>query len=76
MSGNGGKNMDLREYCFRKRTNYAELSRKIPCSRNYLSEVALGKKVPSPILAKVIEMVTDGEVTVEELLNPVKEENI
>lgn len=71
----GGKQMDLREYVFRKRTNLVELSKKIPCSRNYLSEIALGKKIPSPIFAKVIEMVTNGEVTVEELLNPVKEES-
>lgn len=68
--------MDLREYVFRKRTTYDELCKKVGCSRNHLNRVGTGTLKPSVCLAKVIEMVTNGEVTADELLNPVKEENI
>jgi len=67
--------MDLREYVFRKRTTYDELCKKVGCSRNHLNRVGTGGKIPSLVLAKVIEMVTEGEVTVAELLNPNKEDN-
>ena len=66
--------MDLREYIFRKRTNYAALAKEIQISRNYLNSIATGKRIPGIFLARAIELATNGHVTVKELLNTNKEE--
>lgn len=60
--------MDLREYLFYKRISVAEFSRIIDYSRIHISEIVLGRRKPSPRLAKIISKATNGEVTVEELL--------
>lgn len=59
--------MDLREYLFRKQISITEFSNQLECSRGYLSTIVHGKK-PSRLLAKEIERITNGEVTVEELM--------
>ncbi len=59
--------MDLREYLFHHRLTVKEFSEMLDCSRAYISAIIHGKREPSIRLAKSIERVTNGEVTVKEL---------
>lgn len=60
--------MDLRTYLFHKRMSIAEFSRQLKCNRDHLSRIVNGKLKPSQRLAKDIEQLTEGEVTIKELL--------
>ena len=60
--------MDLRTYLFHKRISVTAFSKILGCSRIHLSEIINGRRIPSLMLAKSIEMVTHGEVTTKELL--------
>ncbi len=60
--------MDLREYLFRKRMTTKEFAEKLEYSRTHLTLILNGKSRPSKRLAKDIERLTDGEVTVADLL--------
>lgn len=64
--------MDLRTYLFQKRRSIADFSRQLKCSRDHLSRIINGKLKPSQRLAEDIEQLTDGEVTVQELLGSEK----
>jgi len=64
--------MRLDVYVCLKKMTYEELAKKIGCSRNYLNSIATGQVVPGKHLAKAIELATEGEVTVAELLGKEK----
>ncbi len=59
--------MELREYLFKNRISVVEFSRILECDRSYISQIVNGKR-PGKNLAKLIEMTTNGEVTVKGLL--------
>lgn len=59
--------MDLREYMFRNRLTSVELAKRLDCSRQVITMIRSGKKVGKR-LAKDIEDLTNGQVTVEEIL--------
>ena len=60
--------MDLRTYLFHKRISVTKFSKTLGCSRVHLSGVINGQRIPSLMLAKSIELATNGEVTVKELI--------
>lgn len=60
--------MKLRMYLFINRISVTSFSKTLGCSRVHLSGVVNGVRIPSLMLAKSIESVTNGEVTVEELM--------
>lgn len=60
--------MDLRTYLFNRRISVTEFSKTLGCSRIHLSEIINGRRKPSLMLAKSIEMATNGEVKAEDLL--------
>ncbi len=60
--------MDLREYLFFNKITQSKFSEDIQCTRSYLSGIIHKKIKPSKRLAKSIEIVTNGEVKVEDLL--------
>lgn len=61
--------MKLKLYLIANRITIIDFSNKIDCSRVYLTNVVNGKKKPGKRLAKDIEIATNGEVTVFDLLN-------
>jgi DNA-binding transcriptional regulator YdaS (Cro superfamily) len=65
--------VNLRTYLFNKRISVTEFSKTIGCSRIHLSEIINGRRIPSLMLAKAIERITEGEVTTSELLEEKKE---
>lgn len=67
--------MDLREYLFRKRITVKDFAEKIDYSRTHMSEIVNMKRKPTKKLARAIEKATNGEVTVEELLEKEASEN-
>lgn len=60
--------MDLREYLFKHRISVKDFAEKIEYARTHVSQIVHGKRKPGKRLAKAIEMATEGEVTVKELL--------
>lgn len=62
--------MILKEYLFRKNMKISVFSRMLECNRSYLNDIVNGVKKPGKRLAKDIEAATDGEVTFDELMNP------
>jgi DNA-binding transcriptional regulator YdaS (Cro superfamily) len=65
--------MNLREYMFRKRLTCTSLAEILDCSRQWVAHAKNGHKV-SAKFARQIEKITDGNVTVDEILNPKDEE--
>lgn len=65
--------MDLREYLFRQRISVTDFAKLIGCSRAYISKIVNDQIRPGKRLAKDIELITNGEVTAEELLKGKKE---
>jgi transcriptional regulator with XRE-family HTH domain len=63
-----GERMNLRDYLYLKRMSVTEFSKLVDHSRNYISMIINGKHIPSKKLAKNIERITEGQVTIEELL--------
>lgn len=59
--------MDLREYLFRFRITATAFSKKVECSRNYISMIQRGEAIPSNRLARDIVAQTGGIVTMEDL---------
>ncbi len=59
--------MDLREYLFRKRMTIPCLAKMLDCSRQQIGLVKAGRPV-SKKFARQIERVTNGEVTVDEVV--------
>lgn len=60
--------MDLRRYLFEKRISVTKFSSALGCSRIHLSGIVNGHRKPSTQLANHIELLTNGEVTVQDLL--------
>lgn len=60
--------MDLRTYLFNERISVTDFSKTLGCSRIHLSEIINGRRVPSLMLAKSIEMATNGQVTAKEVM--------
>lgn len=65
--------MNLRNYLFNKRISVTKFSKMLGCSRVHLSGVINGQRLPSLMLAKSIELATNGEVKAESLLQENKE---
>lgn len=61
--------MELWEYKMRSKCTYQELADKVGCSSNHLNQIAVKRFRPGKTLAKMIEKMTNGQVTVEELLS-------
>ena len=59
--------MELKEYLFRNDMTLVELGKKTKCTRAHLANVRDKRTRPSISLAMVIEMLTNGEVSVAEL---------
>lgn len=62
-----GGYMDLRRYMFENRLTSVEVAKRLECSRQLVTMVRAGKRV-SKRFAKDIERMTDGQVTVQEIL--------
>ncbi len=62
-------------YLFTKRISVTKFSKALGCSRVHLSGVINGQRIPSLMLAKSIELATNGEVTAESLLKSTPENN-
>lgn len=60
--------MDLRRYMFEHRLTSVELAKQLECSRALVTMAKGGKRV-SRRFAKDIERLTNGEVTVKEILS-------
>lgn len=62
--------MKLSDYLKIKEMNHSELAKKLGVTRSYLSQIVYEKNRPSVSLAKKIQEITKGYVTVTELLCP------
>jgi DNA-binding transcriptional regulator YdaS (Cro superfamily) len=65
--------MDLRTYLFTHRMTASAMARKLGVTVSYMGLVVRLKTPPSRSLARLIEIMTNGEVTETELLDPWKE---
>jgi len=61
--------MELREWMFHKRISDGEMAEKVACTRNYLNLIKRKAIKPSYRLAKDIEQITQGQVTIAELMS-------
>lgn len=61
--------MKLRDYLYHNRITITEFAQVLDYSRGHLTSVVNGKLRPSKKLARQIEKNTNGQVTVQELLN-------
>ena len=59
--------MNLREYMFHNRLTSVEVAKRLECSRQLVTMARAGKKVGKRF-AKDIERMTEGKVTVKEIL--------
>lgn len=62
--------MELREYLFRNRVEVKQLAQELDYCRHHLSNIVNKKSFASHRLAKEIEKITNGQVTIPELINP------
>lgn len=67
--------MNLRDFLYINKIKVMDFAKSVDISRQHLSEIINGKVKPGRRLAKDIEIVTNGCVTAEELLNDKGEEN-
>lgn len=65
--------MDLHEYRKMQKTTFSRLCKQIGCCRNHLNLIANKKVKPGKSLIRLIEIVTNGEVTAKELLKDYKD---
>lgn len=59
--------MKFVDYLEREKLTYAEVAAHLYCTKNTIYRIARGIHFPKPSLAKMIEELTNGEVTTEEL---------
>ena len=59
--------MDLRQYMFENRLTSVEVAKRLECSRQLVTMVRGGKRV-SKRFARDIERMTQGQVTVKDIL--------
>jgi len=62
--------MELKDFLFKNKISQADFSRKIGVTQARVSQIVNKKRNPSSHLMKIIEEVTNGEVTMQELFNP------
>lgn len=62
--------MKLREYLNKNQITQQEFANSVGVARPFITLILSGKKNPSPHLMKIIEDVTNGEVTMQDLFNP------
>lgn len=60
--------MTVSDFLERRRLTQDDFARSIGVNRSFVSQLASGKKRPSPEIAKKIEAATDGEVSAASLL--------
>lgn len=60
--------MDLRTYLFMMKITSVQFSKLLECNRHYLSLILNGHKKPGKRFAKDIETLTNGAVTVTDLM--------
>lgn len=68
--------MELREFLFRQNCSIQHMSDLLWISRTHLSNIVRKKQRPSLKLAKEIEKLTRGEVTIYELRGEIKNEHV
>lgn len=61
--------MQLRDYLHIKRIKIAQFAREVGASRSYITNICNGKIKPGWRLARDIEALTNGSVTINELTN-------
>ena len=61
--------MKLKDYLKREKLSQAEFSKKIKVSRPHVNQLVKGSRNPSFPLAKLIEKVTNGDVSLNDLYN-------
>ncbi len=59
--------MELRDYLYFTRTTVTEFAKKLQVSRSYITKLLAGNYPASRLVAKQIEEITGGEVTVEDV---------
>ncbi len=60
--------MELRDYLHTERIHCTDFAKKLDVSRNHLNQIKNRKLKPGKSLAKLIAAVTDGKVSLNELL--------
>lgn len=64
--------MQLKLYLVKNRIRIQDFAEKLGCSRTHLSEVINGNKKAGLTLAKFIQVLTNEEITAEEILSEYK----
>ncbi len=67
--------MELRDYLHFKRITNINFAKDLMCTRVHLGEVLAGRKRAGKRLAKDIEILTNGEVTAQEVINLYRKED-
>ena len=62
--------MKLTRYLQQNNISYVDFANMIKCNHVYLSRIARGLQIPGERLALYIEVITKGQVTAKEILNP------
>ena len=62
-----GVNMELRDYLHKHRIKSIDFAGELNMSVGYVRSIKNKRFIPSPKLAKLIEIVTGGEVTIQDL---------
>ena len=60
--------MNLRDYLHFKKITVSDFARQVGYDRSYLGDVVNSKKIPGKKLAKLINLKSNGEVKIEELI--------
>lgn len=70
--------MNLRDYLYFNNLQIQEFAEKLMIVPSYLSDISRGMKKPSLRLAKSIETLTKGKVTVDDMMNikPLKKKTV
>jgi len=61
--------MDLRDYLHYNKLTLKEFAEKLGITPNYLGAIKRGEEIPSKQLVKMIALVTNGEVTLNEIMS-------
>lgn len=62
--------MNLREYLFRQEISVKDFADQLGTDRSYISAFKTGRLIPGKRLAQDIVDLTNGQVTIEELMDP------
>jgi len=61
--------MQLKLYLVKNKIRTQDFAQRLGCSRTHLSEVMNGRKKAGLTLAKLVQILTNGEVTAEEVIS-------